>query len=178
MVRRFLLRLILEEAIRREEEAYRFYEAALEPVRAAEARALLRKLCAEELRHRLKLEELQRGGELEQEAGQAVEANDPEEAELLADSGRKPGATAPETGLIAPETGLIAPAPGPEPALADLQPADLWRLALRKERLAVAHYGLLARKVALRAAGQVFAFLAAEEQRHVEWVLAALEGPA
>jgi hypothetical protein len=44
MLRRFLLRLILEEAIRREEEAYRFYEAALEPVRAAEARALLRKL--------------------------------------------------------------------------------------------------------------------------------------
>jgi rubrerythrin len=155
MLRRFLLRLILEEAIRREEEAYRFYEAALEPVRAAEARALLRKLCAEELRHRLKLEELQRGGELEQEAGQAVEADDPEEAELLADSG-----------------------PAPEPALADLQPADVWRLALRKERLAVAHYGLLARKVALRAGGQVFAFLAVEEQRHVEWVLAALEGPA
>jgi rubrerythrin len=155
MLRRFLLRLILEEAIRREEEAYRFYEAALEPVRAAEARALLRKLCAEELRHRLKLEELQRGGELEQEAGQAVEADDPEEAELLADSG-----------------------PALEPALADLQPSDVWRLALRKERLAVAHYGLLARKVALRAGGQVVAFLAAEEQRHVEWVLAALEGPA
>jgi rubrerythrin len=165
MVRRFLLRLILEEAIRREEEAYRFYEAAREPVREPAARELLRRLCAEELRHRLKLEELQRSGEVDQD----VLARNSEEAELLADSGVAP---APETGLIAPETGLITPAP------ADLQPADVWRLALRKERLAVAHYGLLSRNITLRTPRQVFAFLAAEEQRHVDWVLAALEGPA
>jgi rubrerythrin len=181
MVRRFLLRLILEEAIRREEEAYRFYEAAREPVREPAARELLKRLCAEELRHRLKLEELQRSGEVDQE----VVARNSEEAELLMDSGRKPGAIAPETGLIAPETGLGAPAPvagltvaAPAPALADLQPADVWRLALRKERLAVAHYGLLSRRIALRGPRQVFAFLTAEEQRHVDWVLAALEGPA
>ncbi len=147
MVRRFLLRLILEEAIRREEEAYRFYEAAQEPVRSPEARELLRRLCAEELRHRLKLQELQGRGQIDQE----VEAASPGESELLTDSG-----------------------PAPAPALADLQPADIWRLALAKERLAVAHYGLLARRVSLRAPRRTFAFLAAEERRHVDWVLAAL----
>jgi rubrerythrin len=146
MMRRFLLRLILEEAIRREEEAYRFYEAAQEPVRNPEARVLLRRLCAEELRHRLKLQELQlRPENLE------VQAESPEESELLTDSG-----------------------PAPAPALADLQPAEVWRLALRKERLAVAHYGLLARRVSLNAPRKVFSFLAAEERRHVDWVLAEL----
>ncbi len=147
MVGRFLLRLILEEAIRREEEAYRFYEAALEPVRSPGARELLRRLCAEELRHRLKLQELQARGQIDLE----LEAESPEEAELLTDSG-----------------------PAPVPALADLQPVDVWRLALRKERLAVAHYGLLARRVSLPAPRRVFSFLAAEERRHVDWVLAAL----
>jgi rubrerythrin len=150
MVRRFLLRLILEEAIRREEEAYRFYEAAQEPVRDPEARELLRRLCAEELRHRFKLQELQ----LEPE-NLEVRAESPGESELLTDSG-----------------------PAPPPALAGLRPADVWRLALRKERLAVAHYGLLARRVPLRTARGVFSFLAAEEQRHADWVLAALGGQA
>ena len=148
MLRRFLLRLILEEAIRREEEAYRFYEAALEPVRAPEARALLRKLCAEELRHRLKLQELQ----LQPESLE-VEAHDVQESELLADSG-----------------------PAPAPELAGLRPEDVWRLALDKERLAVRHYGLLARRTPLPEPRRVFAYLAAEEQRHVDWVLGALEG--
>jgi rubrerythrin len=152
VIQRFLLRLILEEAIRREEEAYRFYEAALEPVRAPEAQALLRRLCAEELRHRLKLQELQL-----QPENLELEARTPEESELLTDSG---------------------PAPEPSAELADLQPADVWRLALRKEQLAVAHYGLLARKIRLRVPRRVFSFLAAEEQRHVDWVRAALEGQA
>jgi rubrerythrin len=149
MLRRFLLRLILEEAIRREEEAYRFYEAALEPVRAPEARGLLQKLCAEELRHRLKLQELQDRGALDS----AVEAHDLQESELLTDSG-----------------------PAPVPELAALGPEDVWRLALDKERLAVRHYGLLARRTPLPEPRRVFAYLAAEEQRHVDWVLEALEG--
>jgi rubrerythrin len=157
MLRRFLLRLILEEAICREEEAYRFYEAALEPVRAPEARALLQRLCAEELRHRLKLQELQL-----QPENPEVEARSPQESELLADSGRKPGATAPE--------------PASAPELAGLRPEDVWRLALDKERLAVRHYGLLARRTPLREPRRVFSYLAAEEQRHVDWVLGALEG--
>jgi rubrerythrin len=112
---------------------------------------LLRRLCAEELRHRLKLQELQRRGELDIK----LEAYDLEESELLTDSG-----------------------PAPAPELADLQPADVWRLALRKERLAVAHYGLLARRISLRVPRRVFSYLAAQEQRHVDWVLGALEGRA
>jgi len=152
MLRRFLLRLILEEAIRREEEAYRFYEDALEPVRAPEARALLQKLCAEELRHRLKLQELQGQPDSIPESLE-VEARDLQESELLTDSG-----------------------PAPAPALAGLRPEDVWRLALDKERLAVRHYGLLARRAPLPEPRRVFAWLAAEEQRHVDWVLGALGG--
>ena len=147
--RQFLLRLILEEAIRREEEAYRFYESAQETAREAAARVLLRKLCAEELRHRLKLEEVQRRGELDQ----ALEARTAREEELLHDSG-----------------------PAPLTDMAGLQPAEVWRLALRKEQLAVEHYSLLARKVTLRYPRQVFGYLAGEEGRHVRWARAALEG--
>jgi rubrerythrin len=148
-LRRFLLRLALEEAIRREEKAYRFYESAREAVQDQQAAGLLRRLCAEELRHRLKLEDLQRSGELAQ-AG-AVEAES-EQAELPAD-------------------------PGPEwPAVTGaLEPPDVWAVALRKERQARDYYRLLAHRAPLASFREVFAFLEAEEQRHVDWVQAALQ---
>jgi rubrerythrin len=149
MVRRFLLQLIMEESIRREEDAYRFYELAQESVREQAARHLLHRLCAQELGHRLKLEELQRRGN----ADLSVQAATPEEVKLLEDFD-----------------------PVPTPALADLQLAGVWRLALHRERLSAAHYGLISHKIALDLPRRIFAFLAAEEQRHVEWVLGAMGG--
>jgi rubrerythrin len=152
-VRRFLLRLVLEEAISREEKAYRFYETALEAVRDPAAAGLLRRLAAEELRHRLKLEDLQRSGALD--LARPVEA-EPDQAGLLAD-------------------------PGPQwPAQIDrLEPRDIWAVALAKERLARDHYSLLASRSPVAAFREVFAYLSAEEQRHVDWVgeaLKAVEG--
>jgi rubrerythrin len=149
MVRRFLLRLVLEEAMRREEKAYRFYESAAELVRDPESAGLLRKLCAEELRHRLKLEELQRAGELEL-AGQVEVAE--EQAELLAE-------------------------PGPEwpEAAGELKPRDVWAVALRKERRARDYYRVLSVRAAAAVFREVFAYLSSEEQRHAVWAQAALE---
>lgn len=148
-VRRFLLRLVLEEAISLEEKAYRFYKEAMEAVPDPAAALLLRRLSAEELRHRLKLEDLQRTGELDQ-AG-PVEAA-PEQAGLLADR-------------------------GPQwPAKIDgLQDRDIWAVALTKERLARDRYGFLALRAPLAAFRQAFAYLSAEEQRHVDWVGEALK---
>jgi rubrerythrin len=148
-VRRFLLRLVLEEAISREEKAYRFYESAMEAVRDPAAAELLRRLSAEELRHRLKLEDLQRSGELDL-AG-PVEA-EPEQASLLADPGPQ------------------WPAP-----IERLQARDIWTVALAKERLARDRYGLLALRAPLAVFRQTFAYLSAQEQRHVDWVGEALK---
>ena len=69
IVRKMLLKLVVEDAILREESSYRFYESALEVVPGEEEQRLLRSLCAGELRHRLKLEELQRRGEAEEIEG-------------------------------------------------------------------------------------------------------------
>ncbi len=151
VVRRFLLRLVLEEAMRREEKAYRFYESASKAVRQPESTGLLRKLCAEELRHRLKLEELQRKGELELAGQVEVEV---EEA----------------------QAGLLAK-PGPEwPAAAgELEPRDIWAVALRKERRARDYYRVLSVRSAAAVFREVFAYLSSEEQRHVDWVRAALQ---
>jgi rubrerythrin len=151
MLRRFLLRLVLEEAMRREEKAYRFYESASKAVRQPESAELLRKLCAEELRHRLKLEELQGKGELEPAGQEEVEV---EEA----------------------QAGLLAE-PGPEwpPAPEVLEPRDIWAIALRKERRARDYYRVLSARAPVAAFREVFAYLSSEEQRHVDWVRAELE---
>ena len=76
--RKVLLKLVLEDAIIREESSYRFYESALDRVSGREEQELLKKLCAEELRHRLKLEELQRRGVSEE-----IEISRPPDIELM-----------------------------------------------------------------------------------------------
>jgi rubrerythrin len=151
-VRRFLLRLLLEEAITREEKAYRFYESAMEAVRDPVTAGLLRRLSAEELRHRLKLEDLQRSGEMD--LAKPVET-EPGQAELLAD-------------------------PGPQwpPGVDKLEPRDILAVALTKERLARDRYRVLALRAPIAVFREAFAFLSAEEQRHVEWVEAALKDAA
>jgi rubrerythrin len=144
-IRRFLLRLALEEAIRREEESYSFYQRALDTVQEPVALDLLRTLCAAELRHRLKLEELQR----RKDTGIPLELSSPEEAVLLE----------PRTAQKFP-TGRL------------LSPADVWGVALAKEQQSHADYSLLAEKTTVEAFRDVFRFLSAEEDQHVKWVRA------
>ena len=69
-LRKLLIRLIVEKAIIFEENAYRFYESALELAGSVDTADLLKKLMAAELRHRIKLEEIQKTGELETLTGE------------------------------------------------------------------------------------------------------------
>ena len=57
VMKKLLLRILLEDAIANEEAAYAFYESALEHVSQPESIALLKKLMAGELRHRIQLVE-------------------------------------------------------------------------------------------------------------------------
>jgi rubrerythrin len=140
-VRKLLLGLVLEDAIIREENAYRFYQSALEKVSGQAERQLLQKLCAEELRHRLKLEELQSNPETE-------------EIEFFQQPEIGPG----EAGKSWPEV----------PAGASRR--DILKLALVKEKQAVRYYQLIAERSALRMVKDLFFFLAGEESKHVRWV--------
>ncbi|MFO7849008.1 MAG: ferritin family protein [Spirochaetia bacterium] len=63
-IRAFLLRIILENAIVFEEKAYRFYEAAEQMVNREEVKQLLTQFKAEELKHRLRIEEAQRQADI------------------------------------------------------------------------------------------------------------------
>ena len=141
LVRKVLLKLVLEDAIIREESSYRFYESALDRVSGREQQELLRKLCAEELRHRLKLEELQRRGVTEE-----IEVSRPPDIELL------------EEEQSWPEL----------PAQASCR--DILKTALVKEKQAARYYRLIAGRSALRAAKDLFFLLAGEETGHVHGV--------
>lgn len=140
-VRKVLFRLVLEDAIIREENAYRFYESAMDRASAGEVRQLLKKLCAEELRHRLKLEELQRKG-----VGEEMEFSRPQEIELL------------EEEQSWPEL----------PAQASSR--DVLNLALIKEKQAARYYQLIAGRSALRTVRELLLLLAGEETEHIRWV--------
>lgn len=74
----FFLKLILEEAISYEEKAYHFYESARKRVVKAESALVLRRLLAKELEYRIRLQEMQRKGDLGEIAVSA-----PEEIERL-----------------------------------------------------------------------------------------------
>ena len=64
LLRKLLLRIILEQEIVLEEKAYRFYNSLLTRAVMNDSAELLKKLLAEELIHRFKLEEVQRTGDL------------------------------------------------------------------------------------------------------------------
>jgi len=141
-VKRMLISLVLEDAILREESAYRFYEEAEKRAEGEEPRRLLKKLCAEELRHRLKLEQLQRSGDVEQ-----LEFSGREEIEMLDENKQ----TRPR--LDAGST-----------------TADVLNIALNKEKQAVSYYRLIASRSSLRSVRDVFLMLAGEETGHVQRV--------
>lgn len=153
MLRRFLFKIVLEDAIQREERAYRFYEEAAAAVRLPEAAQLLNRLCAEELRHRVQLEDLQLLGELRE-----VELSDP---------GETAAAAPPPAATLVPDE---APAARDAALGEDSGPAAILAVALRKEQEAVRYYDVLSRRGPLRGVRAVFRRLCREERRHVRWV--------
>jgi rubrerythrin len=141
-VRKILFHLVLEDAILREESAYRFYESARELAGSEAARHLLKKLCAEELRHRMKLEQMRKDGW----SGE-LEFSGSEEIELLDEKERSwPEITAQSTVI------------------------DILEAALAKEKQAARYYQLMASRSSLRPAKDLFRLLAGEEAAHVRWV--------
>jgi rubrerythrin len=140
-IRKILLRLVLEDAVVREEYAYRFYESALERVSEREARKLLQKLCAEELRHRMKLERMQ-----SEAATEEIEFSGSAEIELL------------EAEQSWPEV--------PDSA----SRREILEVALVKEKQAVRFYRFIAGRSVLKLVKDLFLFLTDEESRHVRWV--------
>ncbi|MBD3309273.1 hypothetical protein GF339_22925 [candidate division KSB3 bacterium] len=142
MLKRILLKILLEDAMSREEMAYRFYETARDLLTAPEAVALVNRLMAGELSHRIKLEDLQKQGRL------------------------PPGVLSEEIALEydQEEPNLSSEIPP------DSSSHDILHLALQKERQAAAYYTRLARYTPVKTAKEVFAFLSQEEHRHVEWI--------
>jgi len=145
-VRKILLELVLEDAIIREENAYRFYGSAMGRVDGREEKQLLKKLCAEELRHRLKLEEMQRRGDAEQ-------------------------LEFPGSGELEPGEPDSLDAEQSWPEVTDRASCrDILELALLKENQAVRYYRFIAGRSVLKVVKDLFLFLAEEESEHVRWV--------
>lgn len=148
LIRKMLFGLVLEDAIVREENSYRFYEAAQKKVEPEDALQLLKKLCAAELRHRLKLEELQKTGESEE-----LEISTQAEIELFDEKEQ----------------------PWPEVNSRSTY-RDILTLALTKEKQAVAYYQTIAGRISMRRVADVFQLLAREESEHARWVEQMLAG--
>jgi rubrerythrin len=147
MFRRLLLKILLERAIAFEERAYRFYEEALACSAMSDTSELLRKLLAGELLHRMKLEELQRTGDL----GPLAVSLQNGERDIEELSEEWP------------------------PLHPWAHKGEVLETALRKEARAHRFYRSLAKKAALKAARDVFAALSNEESAHVEWLKEEIE---
>lgn len=148
IIRKILFGLVLEDAIVREENSYRFYEAAQKKVKPEDALQLLKKLCAAELRHRLKLEELQKTGELEE-----LEISTQAETELFDEKEQ----------------------PWPEVNSRSTY-RDILTLALAKEKQAAVYYRTISGRSSMRSVADVFQLLAGEESEHARWVEQMLVG--
>jgi len=140
--RRLLIKIVLERAIAFEEGAYRFYEEALARSAMSDTSALLKKLLAGELLHRMKLEELQRRGDVE-----PLTVSLPRGAR--------------EVEALSEEWPPLNPW---------AHKADVLETALRKEAEAYRFYKSLAGKTGIKAVRDVFAALSSEESAHVEWL--------
>ena len=141
IVRKMLLKLVLEDAILREETSYRFYESALAVVAGEQEQRLLKSLCAGELRHRLKLEELSRRGETEE-----IDVSDTPEIEPNGEE-----QTWPE---VVPGASCT----------------EILKVALNKERQSARYYRVVAERSLLASVKDLFFYLAGEESEHIRWV--------
>jgi rubrerythrin len=139
MLKRLVLRVILEEAIAFEEAAYRFYQSALESAVMEESGSTLRKLLVSELKHRMKLDDFQRRGEL----------------------GNQPVVS--ETGLEELEK-IAAPWPQLHPWSTR---QEILEAALHKEQSAYEFYRRMSEKAVLGAVRDAFRVLAEEELQHI-----------
>lgn len=149
---RYLLEHLLDSAIHFEGCSAEFYRDAILRVKRGAARRLLVRLAEEEDYHKAKLEELRAGDVAE------VLSLAPEAADL-------PGANrAGATGEPRIQSGATVEA--------------ILAAARSREKAALTFYVELARTAHSPLAQPVFAFLAAEEQKHLDALCALTDGPA
>ena len=145
--RKILIRLILEKAIIFEENAYRFYESALSMAASADTADLLKKLIAGELKHRLKLEEIQNTGELETVSYEISGRENPDEHE--------------ELDMMSVDWPVLNPQSSRE---------EILKAALAREKNACSFYKNLHGRSRIKVAKELFGMLAREESEHVAWI--------
>ena len=141
-IKKFLIKLIIEEAIRFEERSYSYYESLLQSTVMKESIILLKKLLAGELSHRLRLVEIQSSGNL----GFLQIPEDTEIEGFEEVSKRWP---------------LLEPLSTKE---------EIFEAALMKEKSAHNFYRTLSTKAHIKTVAQLFNALAIEELEHVKWI--------
>lgn len=129
---------LMQQAIRFEEEAHDFYQAAAQMVKSAQAKAMLQELAGEEAKHKAKLQDIVRKG-----VSWAVPTGKREETIDL------------KIGDYLMPTSLTAKS--------DFQ--DALNVAIRREQASYDFYSSMA-QVASPDARPVFEFLATEEMKH------------
>ena len=146
--KKLLVKLILEQTLIFEERAYRFYERALEQTAMDESKALLKRLMKEELKHRIKLEEVQKEGDLG--ALTITSSSEMNDIEAIRDEW-------PDIDRGATREQIL-------------------KIALSKEQRSFNFYRILAKKSRIRVAGDLFNALSNEELRHVKMLEEELSG--
>lgn len=149
-MRKFFVKLILEEAIAFEERAYRYYRKALERSIMEESFDLLKKLSVEKLKHRMKLEEVQKDGELS-----SLDASDSDNT-LLSNHDYD------DLESICEEW--------PEISGFESRKKILQR-ALGRELCALNFYKTMISRSRPKRASSVFETLLREESNHIQWVM-------
>jgi len=146
-LKKLLLRLILENAIVFEEKAYRFYEEAKKDAKKDETKEVLHNLMAEELKHRLRLEEAQRQADLNACCNAEPELDTTVKA--MTESWPQ----------ITPES----------------DSTEVLKAAYKKEKQARDFYLAMGKRFPKTFAGNVFNSLAKEEAKHADWIASKME---
>jgi len=140
--RTFIVRIILEDAIAFEEHSYRFYESALEKAVSGESRDIIGQLMRDEFRHRIKLEEVRKKGDLGRL--DVPEGKDSSYIEAVSCSW--------------PEI----------PAHAGTE--EILEMALEREQCSYNFYASMEKHTRLKPARGTFSVLKGEEERHVHLI--------
>ncbi len=146
MLKQLLLRMLLEEAIIREEAAYMLYQDALHIVSEPDVITLLKMLMAAELRHKLQLEELQQQGMLTDQSADAGVLDE----------------------VIEIDSEYVSVPP--QQILPGMSCRDILSVALSEEQQAAQHYAGLSKQTRFSSVRHLFRTLSHEEAQHVEWI--------
>jgi rubrerythrin len=161
-VQRLLARIALEKAISFEERSYRFYESALRRSTIRASFDLLKRLLSEELKHRMRLEEVQKGRlDMSNKDSSDRPSVDPDMPGIEGEYGGAGIRFDEETDGLCTE---------PQDISDDATPGEILLFALRKEQCSYMIYNRLKDRFALKGLRAVYADLAQEEYRHIQWI--------